>query len=595
MKKVLLLVLCILSFTFSLAARDQWSVKRAQKWEKEVGVLKGVNGYYMTNPALGDRAVMEKLKELGFNSVRAWAGGKTAEDIIRFLEKLLDAADDNGITVSPVLTISSVLRDPAKDAEMEPVAKEMLMTVISHFRNDKRIVYWDLWNEPPYNPKGADVMRGMDILEKMVLWGREANATQPLTSSIFWDSNNEERDSEVFRRRLQVESMMDIHNYHDYTTGVEDGKYSRRTIQMLKSLDDRPIVCSECLNRQNGSGIERSLAIFAEEHVHFYVWGLYSNDRNWNTGWRKSEFDQYARNFHNMLYADGTPYSQQEIQWVKDFHFCAPGETMDPGTEVTERWQMDRIWRRMSLGPVKGFVGDDPGAVPEGYNCVKVAVSYQDWRKDAEALYRKFGETLKAAREKGILAVPVLLTEKDGHEEAHAGYVNAFIHKFAHAPEILAWDIYEHPSDADAVRGLFRSARSCQSTHPVFMVPALSLKPFPEGFDYRAALVHGKTAGWTHFDFKDKAQEGICSQVWNLSDVIAFGSPFSLEQAGWIGAVARRYGRPVFAFLEGKPAGNPDEVLNLLSSTQLYWWTGEDLGADRLASFRFRPLNDRAE
>ena len=82
MKKVLLLVLCILSVTFSLAARDQWSVKRAQKWEKEVGVLKGVNGYYMTNPALGDRAVMEKLKELGFNSVRAWAGGKTAEDII---------------------------------------------------------------------------------------------------------------------------------------------------------------------------------------------------------------------------------------------------------------------------------------------------------------------------------------------------------------------------------------------------------------------------------------------------------------------------------------------------------------------------------
>ena len=127
------------------------------------------------------------------------------------------------------------------------------------------------------------------------------------------------------------------------------------------------------------------------------------------------------------------------------------------------------------------------------------------------------------------------------------------------------------------------------------MVPALSLKPFPEGFDYRAALVHGKTAGWTHFDFKDKDQEGICSQVWNLSDVIAFGSPFSLEQAGWIGAVARRYGRPVFAFLEGKPAGNPDEVLNLLSSTQLYWWTGEDLGADRLASFRFIPFNDWAE
>ncbi|MBQ9888387.1 MAG: cellulase family glycosylhydrolase [Bacteroidales bacterium] len=595
MKKVLLLVLCVMSVPFCLTARDQWSVKRAQKWEQEVGVLKGANGYYMTNPALGDPAVMKKLHELGFNSVRAWIGGNTAEDIIAALEKLLDAADDYGVTVSPVLSLSNLLRDPLKDKENEPVVKEILTDVLRHFRGNRQIVYWDLWNEPPYNPKNADVLRGMDILEKMVLWGREANATQPLTSSIFWDSNNEDRDNDVFRRRLQVESMMDIHNYHDYTTGVKDGEYSRRTIHMLKSLDGRPIVCSECLNRQNGSGIERSLSIFAEEHVHFYVWGLYANDRNWNTRWRKSEFDAYARNFHNMLYADGTPYSEQEVQWVKDFRFCAPGESMDPGTEVTERWQIDRIWRRMSLGPVKGFVGDDPGAVPEGYNCVKVAVSYQDWRKDAEALYANFENCLKAAGEKGLLVVPVLLTEKDGHDEGHAAYVNEFILRFAHAPEVFAWDICEHPSDAEAVRHLFRSARSCQSTHPVFMVPTLTMKPFPDGFDYRAAMVHGKTNGWTYFNFRDKAQEWLCAEVWNLSDVIAFGCPFRVDQAGWIGAVARRYGRPVFAFLEGKPAGDPDEVLKLLSSTQLYWWTGEDLGADRLASFRFIPFNDWAE
>ena len=160
MKKVLLLVLCVMSVPFCLTARDQWSVKRAQKWEQEVGVLKGANGYYMTNPALGDPAVMKKLHELGFNSVRAWIGGNTAEDIIAALEKLLDAADDYGVTVSPVLSLSNLLRDPLKDKENEPVVKEILTDVLRHFRGNRQIVYWDLWNEPPYNPKNADVLRG---------------------------------------------------------------------------------------------------------------------------------------------------------------------------------------------------------------------------------------------------------------------------------------------------------------------------------------------------------------------------------------------------------------------------------------------------
>ena len=585
-------VVLLLSACTSQTARDQWPVQKALEWEKEIGVIKGANGYYMVNPAKSSGEVLQKMSGLGFNSVRAWIGGETAQSQIEALEKLLDAADDYGMTVSPVLTIGGKFKDPAQDAETEPIAEEMLKTILSHFRGDKRIAFWDLWNEPPYNPNKADVLRAMDLLEKMVLWGREAGTTQPLTSSIFWDIVKPDRSSEVFQRRLEVERMMDIHNYHDYSEAEEDGKYSREMIRLLKELDGRPVVCTECLNRQNGSGIERALSIFAEEQVHFYVWGVYANDRNWSTRWRKSEFDPYARMFHNMLYADGDPCSPQEVQWIKDFHFCEPGETMDPGIEVTDRWQRDRVWKRMALGPVKGYVSDSPQAVPAGYNSVKVNVRYSDWKKDREAVCTNLKNTLKAAADKGCLVVPTLLTQQDGHDPEHAGYVRDIIHTFAHAREVFAWDIYDHPTDSAAVRALFKAARGCQSAHPLFMVPAIGLEEFPEGFDYKAAMVHGKTAGWEHFQFADKKMEQVCSLAWNLSDVIAYDSPFALESAGWIGAVARRYGRPVFAFLQGKAAGDRNAVLDLLSRTQLYWWTTENLGAAQLAAFRFQPVTD---
>ncbi|MBO6221657.1 MAG: hypothetical protein J6N46_06955, partial [Bacteroidales bacterium] len=78
-KRLFLAIILPIFFCLTLSARDQWSVKRAQKWEKEVGVLKGANGYYMVNPSKSDSEVFQRMSELGFNSVRAWCGGDSAE------------------------------------------------------------------------------------------------------------------------------------------------------------------------------------------------------------------------------------------------------------------------------------------------------------------------------------------------------------------------------------------------------------------------------------------------------------------------------------------------------------------------------------
>lgn len=593
--KILAAFVLLLSLSPVSFARDQWSVKRAQKWEKEVGVLKGANGYYMVNPAQSDREVFAKMKELGFNSVRAWISGATAEEQIAKLSKLLDDAGTYGITVSPVVVVNGMFEDPAMDEQTYPEAEKFLKTLMGHFRKDKRIVYWDMWNEPPYNPSRNDVMRVMDILSRMVVWAREANVRQPITSSIFWDSGNElSDDAPTLRRRLEVEGMMDIHNFHDYTSGMADGAYLKKVIARMKAMDDRPIVCSECLNRQNGSGIERTLSILAQEHVHFYVWGVYSNDRNWNTRWSRSEFDPYARMFHNVLYADGDPYSEQEIQWIKDYHFCEEGEVLDPGLEYTERWRHDRIWRRMVTGPVKGFVTEDIGSVPEGYNNALISISHDSWLKDSDAAFAKFDEVLSAAEAKGIQVIPTLLKPGEVSKDKAVEFVRDVVKHYAHHNAIYAWNLCDAPSDIETVTAIFKAARSCQASQPMFMTPSFSLKEFPADFNYAAAMVHGRTGGWEHFDFASPEMEQICAKVWSLSDVIAYHSDTDSNHIGWTGAVARRYGRPVFVFVDGNIKDESVKgCLDLFANTQLYWWTSSTICKETLDSFGFNTVNYR--
>lgn len=594
-KRIISALFIFISISSISSARDQWSVERAKKWEKQVGVLKGANGYYMVNPAKKDTEVFAKMSELGFNSVRAWISGATAEDQIAMLERLLDEAGAYGMTVSPVMVVNSMFFDPAKDEETYPKAEEFIKTLMGHFRKDKRIAYWDMWNEPPFARPEKEAIRVMDILSRFVVWARESNVSQPITSSIFWGGESEKfQDNAVNRRRLEVEGMMDIHNFHDYTSGVSDGAFLKGVIEQLKAMDDRPIVCSECLNRQNGSGIERTLSILAREHVHFYVWGVYANDRNWSTRWSKSEFSPYARMFHNMLYADGDPYSEQEIDWIRNYHFCKEGEEVDPGIEYTERWRHDRIWRRMATGPVKGFIGDDPNRVPEGYNNVRVSLSYDSWAKDSKAMFTTFDEILSAAESKGLQVLPTLLRSSDGDKDKLSAYIADVIRHYAFDNVISAWNLCDAPSAPEAVASFFRAARGCQASQPLFMTPDVKLKEFPEGFDFVGAMVHGRTGGWEHFDFTDPVEESVCAQVWSLSDIIAFQSDPDCNHIGWTGAVARRYGRPVFVFINGgMESSTTGDCLKLFADTQLYWWTTSVIRKDTLDSFSFNVLNCR--
>lgn len=68
----------------------------------------------------------------------------------------------------------SIYTNPSLIETLEQYVKDILKT----FANDKRILLWDLYNEPGNSGHGN---KSMPLLESVFQWGREVNPSQPLS------------------------------------------------------------------------------------------------------------------------------------------------------------------------------------------------------------------------------------------------------------------------------------------------------------------------------------------------------------------------------------------------------------------------------
>ena len=71
--------------------------------------------------------------------------------------------------------------DPSLMTVLEAYVKDILRT----FKNDKRIVLWDLYNEPG---NSGYQNKSMPLLKNVFQWGREINPSQPLSAGV-WSKN----------------------------------------------------------------------------------------------------------------------------------------------------------------------------------------------------------------------------------------------------------------------------------------------------------------------------------------------------------------------------------------------------------------------
>ena len=386
MKKIIKLI-CItfLSLIFiqcqkspSPVADYRWTEERAWQWHNENGWMVGTNFNPSTSinqlefwqedtydPETIERE-LEWSAELGMNMHRVYLHNLLwDQDSIGFLERV-----DNYLNISEskdIKTLFVLLDDvwhpvPKLGKQPEPIPfvhnsgwvqapgseilgdssrhdelKNYVKGVISHFADDKRVVGWDLYNEPdnvassdPENLVNNINFRGLNrgpevkekhiyslsLLKKIFMWAREVNPSQPLTVGLWKDSetwNDIDNLSAIDRFAISNSDVISFHAYGD----LEE---TRKKIEDLEQFN-RPLLCTEYLARGEQNTFQIMLPLFKEKEIAAVNWGFVAGKTNTAFPWSswQVEFDSLPKIWHHDIYLpDKTPYDEKEIAFLKN-------------------------------------------------------------------------------------------------------------------------------------------------------------------------------------------------------------------------------------------------------------------------------------
>jgi hypothetical protein len=174
--------------------------------------------------------------------------------------------------------------------------------VLSSFAGDKRIVMWDLYNEPGNSGYG---LSSVELLKKAFEWAWFVRPSQPLTSGT-WFNNKTYNDF--------VLSNSDVITFHNYN----DAESLEKEIIEKQKLG-KPLICTEYMARTRNSTFQSCLPIFKKYKVGAINWGLVAGKSNTIYQWSKPIPDGSEPElwFHDVFRKDGTPYKTEEITVIK--------------------------------------------------------------------------------------------------------------------------------------------------------------------------------------------------------------------------------------------------------------------------------------
>ena len=323
----------------------RWSPKRAWAWYLERPWIVGcnfipssaINQLEMWQAESFDPETIDRelglAQSLGMNSVRTYlhdlAYDADPEGFLGRVDRFLALAAARGITPmlvlfddcwnsegeigpqpdpAPGIHNSGWLQSPLarhRGSEDRPRLESYVHAVVDRFRDDARVLLWDVYNEAG-NGNGGDSSglggageASADLLNLAFDWARAAGPAQPVSSGVWFDSPLLNR---ICTERSDV---ITFHNYHG-------PQHLEGTIYGLKALG-RPMICTEWMARKNGSAVYDCLPIFKRDLVGCFNWGLVDGKTNtihaWGTPHPEGEPPLW---FHDLFRRDGTPYRISE-------------------------------------------------------------------------------------------------------------------------------------------------------------------------------------------------------------------------------------------------------------------------------------------
>lgn len=214
---------------------------------------------------------------------------------------------------------AKALQDPAQYPRLEAYAKG----VVQAFAEDKRILGWDVWNEPSgtnddsyktEEPKNkVDLV--LALLPKVFAWVRAAQPSQPLTSGL-WEGDWSSPGKLGAMEKTQLE-LSDVISFHSY---AKPDRFERRLLWLRQY--HRPILCTEYMARGAGSTVQGALPIAKHYRVAAINWGLVAGKTQtyypWDS-WKRPYTDHQPEIWHHDIFrTDGQPYIQKEADFIRE-------------------------------------------------------------------------------------------------------------------------------------------------------------------------------------------------------------------------------------------------------------------------------------
>lgn len=357
-----LLILCAHSQKYESNIRKVWTKQQSNFWYKNQPWLVGcnyipasaVNQLEMWQADTFDTASIRKelgwAASIGMNTIRVFLHDLLyMQDALGFLNRIdifLSIAARNKIKVMFVLFDSvwdpfpklGKQKDPLpfvhnsgwvqspgvealEDSTQYKRLQEYITGVIAHYATDKRILAWDIWNEPDNLNQGSygkyeSKNKGeliTSLLKKAFTWARNANPSQPVTSGIWMGDWSNPKKMKAWENIQLLQS--DIISFHNYD-GPEE------LLNRIKQLQryGKPLFNTEYMSRGNGSYFEKSLPIFKKFKIAAFNWGLVAGKTNtiypWDS-WDKKYLKEPELWFHDIFKKDGSPYKKSEVEYIK--------------------------------------------------------------------------------------------------------------------------------------------------------------------------------------------------------------------------------------------------------------------------------------
>ena len=301
--KRLVLVISLFADAVALAQTRQWTPSAANDWYTRQPWIVGTN-YIQSNTVNqiemwqqdtfdADRIDLELgwAESLGINTIRVFlhdlvweheSGGlqRRMDKLLRLVEKhkmrvifvLFDSSGDpfpelghqrqpkQGVRNS--LWVQSPGAKGLTDSKAVEEALHYAQDVVAAFSIDRRILAWDVWNEPDNTnlghftnsdpPNKIDIVRA--ILPRAFQYVRAGVPTQPVTSGLWkGDWSSAAKLGPVEKIQIELSDFITFQNYQ----GPEE--FEKR-VKWLQAFG-RPVVCTGFLARNQGSTIEAILPI----------------------------------------------------------------------------------------------------------------------------------------------------------------------------------------------------------------------------------------------------------------------------------------------------------------------------------------------